>query len=549
MKLSNIICLLAIIVIPFISSAQLEWESYDHSQLFNTPASVYPYKDGIIVPTLRGFLKGQSYSLSGFKSLYFNFYDNEGSIQSIGNIGYIHNIYDNIQYRINTDSTLSILVFGSIDYDIPGQITEIDFDGSNASVVLWDERFEVGNEQVTFFGENRYLVIESDSTFFIDENHQYASTISYLQQLKLAYTHEDPILYDDNTIYSIASDESLLQIHSGIDIERVRYLDKHYFVSTTSEIIQYDLEWKEVGRYPLLADYRWSNITGSKDQYYFYFETLSEPRETIILESIDNSELILIDPMVDAITHISEYQYRLTTDTSEKHMHSLVNRSPLDTVVEDYDYMDVTIENGIVELDSIVYGGYSEFGPDTIHYDYYYYTGFVNIKNESADTLRNTELHSTPIRHGYPSIFTHIFTFSVDTLVPPQEVYRYEYDFRIQSSLNMDSFNLVIYGANDRRLKEPLSTQFDIIGSVNNNLNQEVEIEIYPNPATNYFEVTCDHSYVHINLYGHDGTAIRSYEYSYSGEYDIGQLSKGYYYAQIIVEDGSYGVARFYISR
>jgi len=490
------------------------------------------------------------------QKLYFNFIAANGDILDIGHTAELHrnNILKDINYKTHDDGSITILITRLFDYDFMFPFVEIHFDGKDATRVIWDYDFDNVNfwtDSGTFYGDDSYLIGGQDSLFLVDANHQYLETIANIGMLEVIHTTLGPRIYSDTTLYELDDESALVPVMDFQDLSLFTEFDGHFFAQTQDQVIQMTHDYEIVHAWTISTDQSLYNITGGQDDYYFYLYN-NESKQYEIWNTFEGQELTLVvadtnaDEALQVITHTLDTEYRLTSQRSGEHEHTLVTATNRGTEAMDFDYFETLhLVDSQLNLDSILYGGFTLWG-DTIHYDYHYYNGFIAIENQSQDTLRSTNIYTEPIQLHYPWGYDNTITFDVDTLIAPLDTLIYQYQIRTQSPIPQETLQLKIYGANDLTLGYPVVSNTPIIASTNS--IESLPFLVFPNPVSDKIRIEVENpqDLSHVIMTTIDGRVVKYFD-SYQESYPVQDLMVGLYSLRIITQSGQQGVQMIYI--
>jgi hypothetical protein len=98
---------------------------------------------------------------------------------------------------------------------------------------------------------------------------------------------------------------------------------------------------------------------------------------------------------------------------------------------------------------------------------------------------------------------------------------------------DMAIIKLCIFEVADTSTSQCHTYTFSALSSAEDQLDQEVSLMLYPNPATNYFTVVSEQPTGKVELYNIIGAKLRTFDSRNQSEFEVSDLSPGIYLARI----------------
>ncbi len=537
---------LSIVFVSLCLMGQDQYESYDHNMLLNYPIHAYEYKGGLVTVNYMG-KRGLFSPNINYSTIYFNYIDQTGTITQLG-ISYemdSRRVMHDIKFELLPDSTLSILASDMFDYDIPYfGFDKILFDGENVeftSVQDFD-LFAWGNK-VTGWGESCYIFSQLDSVFVVDENLKHLKTLEAGgTQLESTIFNDEVLLYNDSIVYNITPDTILNTLFTYQDIELIYQSHGQLYIITTGAIELYTDDFEHIQTLPFPESHRFTRkfYTAGNEVHVelkdidnkdaMWKSTDGNAFERILFEDTDSHHFHFIYPT-------TEYDFYLSSYKSDNHRQGMVNKLQKGLYEESYDQIvDFSIADAEIQLDSISYGGTILFMGEMDYYDHYY-SGSLTVSNDSGELISKSSAHSR-----YHDILGYFYPLTIPIQnVSNGDVITYPVSFKSRDDNNTGTLDFRIFGANDRRLIEPISFSAPIIASSHE--LSAIEFSLYPNPTSQGFSVTLenDESIESVSLYNAKGQLCKTYG-DLNSFYPIDDLESGLYFVVISTQNGSIGI-------
>lgn len=100
--------------------------------------------------------------------------------------------------------------------------------------------------------------------------------------------------------------------------------------------------------------------------------------------------------------------------------------------------------------------------------------------------------------------------------------------------------NFKLYNADDLSvLIADLEIHFNITGTTATYNVEQEDINIFPNPTTDYFNIDADSDFSKVSVYNIVGKEVRSYEYVENAKYNVKDLQSGLYFVRLFDEQGN----------
>jgi len=475
---------------------------------------------------------------------------------SLGFVGtvYSQGIYESFDHHTYDNETISLFTYGENVISV-SQTKDLSFSAKYLTINSID-----ASGRITQIGKasnfNKKRLLNSDSTF-VNLNTDDLNLLDRSGQLKHQFDFDASgfqlgdgfatgcLLYTDSEVYSITQDTSITMQLSIPNIKSVNQRNGMYHITTQDSILVYSSDFLLIRTYPLGDHESVINITGHLNHVYYNIYNSESKAETIML-AVDNNPLVIVgdDPNnVAQCLHSSEdYLYTATSVVydnaefySKSHRQSLVSKSVRgESAMQGYDFVDgLDLEVMPVQLDSVVILYY--IGSDSdIPVSGWYYSGEVNVTNNSSINIETIDLYSRP--YGQSIGFFAQTQLSIDSLISPGESITLPFEiFTNPSKLTaVAPLTFMMLGANDRRFQEQQFAEVPVIG---NSIELPVSgLTLTPNPVHDQFEVKgTDVNIKQATLYNQMGIPV-AMDHVAKSTYSIDHLSPGVYLLQIVTD-------------
>ena len=384
-----------------------------------------------------------------------------------------------------------------------------------------DELIILADQKLSIYDSQDFLLLETDfahdqNTYFIRiKNDIYLTTQNTIYHLN-GYTL-NPIYNTTENIYKVlSSQQDKLYIIHDTEIKSINTIDL-----TVSSLLTYDIPQKTEVQYNGNQEFIFTSSTGNDQRF-------------TIISNIGGSDILYETLPGESIKHtrrIGNQLYLNGTLSNSTVNHTYFKKTSLDNTNDPALCLDAIIR--YAEIEHVAKTFHSEvptpFGPDTIfRYDYTY---LITIENNSSDSTNRLDIYSSTFEQG-GFLSNQNLHFTVEDL-GPAEIRTITGELIYFSSRGKIQPNLLYLSGADYFLDcDPSNNTFDVSNIVSSTIGLKPikSLTIFPNPATNYIQIS-NKSSLPYAIHSPEGkTVLRGI---FKEKIDVSKLSRGIYFMHI----------------